>query len=181
MLIEILFTFTFAIMFVLGVVIFYAYVFLAPWVPTPAKELQRINRLAALRPGDVFYEVGCGTARVSAFIAKNNPHSQVIGIELVPPLYLVARLGKALSGLKNLHIEFGDAFERDYSGADVVYVYGLPRTVNGKLKTKLEKELKPGARLISYAFTVREWNGSGQKDKSSKEQTGINVYTKGGS
>jgi SAM-dependent methyltransferase len=163
----------------LGLVILYAIIFLAPWVPTPKKELERINRLAELSPGETFCELGCGTALVSAFIARNNPQAKAVGIELAPPLFLLARLAVLLRRLPNLRIEFGDIFRRDYSAMDVVYVYGLPRTVNGKLKEKLERELKPGARFISYAFTVEGWKGkSSRKDKPSEKEVGIHIYVR---
>lgn len=167
------------IMWVLGVTLVYAYLSLAPWVPTPKKELERINRLANLKRGDLFYEIGCGTAIVSSYIAKKNPEAEVVGIELAVPIFLLARFLNKFKKLKNLRIEFGNAFAKDYSNADVVYIYGLPKSVNGKLKAKLEKELKPGARFISYAFTVNDWKGSGgHKDKPNAGDVSLNVYVK---
>jgi len=153
--------------------------FLAPWVPTPKKDLERINRLADLKSGDVFYEIGCGTAIVSTFIARKNPEVRVVGIELVFPLYLFAEIKRLVFGPKNLSIKFGDAFSKSYTDADVVYVYGLPRMVNGKLKEKIEDEFKSGARLVSLAFVVDNWKGKCSfTDKPTPKDVSVNVYIK---
>lgn len=168
----------FFIVVILGITLLYSFVSLAPWVPTLNRDMERINRLADLKERNIFYEIGCGSARVSYYIAKHNPQTQVVGIELALPLYIFAKL-KSLLGPKNLRIEFGDALLKNYSDVDVVYVFGLPKTVNGKLKGKLENELKSGAKYISYAFTVNDWKGSKcWEDKPGEKDNAISICVK---
>jgi hypothetical protein len=55
-------------------------------------------------------------------------------------------------------IEFilGDFFQEDISDATVVYMY-LLTSVNERLKPKLEKELRPGTRVVSLDFSIPGW------------------------
>ncbi len=126
---------------------------LAPWVPAWSKDLKRIARLADMKPDEVFYEVGCGDGRVCDHIQKRFG-VKAIGIELAFPLYLVCLVRK----LKNRKLIFKcrDLFGVDLSKADVLYFFALPNSIE-RLKDKLKKELKPGARVISYTFPLPGW------------------------
>lgn len=44
----------------------------------------------------------------------------------------------------------------DLKTVDVVVCYLLPNTMQ-RIRKKLERELKPGARVISYAFPMTDW------------------------
>jgi SAM-dependent methyltransferase len=46
---------------------------------------------SAVRPGDVFVELGCGKGRVILDAARRYPFSRVVGVELAPRLSAVAR------------------------------------------------------------------------------------------
>jgi len=126
---------------------------LAPWVPTWSKDLKRIARLADMKPDEIFYEVGCGDGRVCAYIQKKFG-VKTVGIELAFPLYLVCLVRK----LKNRKLIFKcrDLFGVDLSEADVLYFFALPKSIE-RLQEKIKKELKPGARIISYTFPLPDW------------------------
>ncbi len=49
-----------------------------------------------------------------------------------------------------------DFFDVDLSEATIVTMF-LLANVNELLKPKLEKELKPGARVVSHEFEIRGW------------------------
>jgi len=55
-----------------------------------------------------------------------------------------------------IQIVQGNLYEFPLSEADVVTLY-LLTSVNEKLKPKLEKELKPGARVVSHDFEIPGW------------------------
>ena len=51
---------------------------------------------------------------------------------------------------------FRDLWKVNLSEADIVFVFLMPRIMQ-KLKEKMEKELKPGAKIICYAWPIPGW------------------------
>lgn len=125
----------------------------APWVPAFKKDLPRIFRLAKVQPGEVFYDLGCGDGRTVVYAAEQFK-AQAIGVELIFPLFVVCQLRKFFSQSKSIKFKNKNLFHEDLSGADVVYVFGIPRTLAHRVKEKFQKELKPGARVVSYVFKI---------------------------
>lgn len=161
---------------VLVISLFYAWFSLAPWVPTSVQDLETIHRVSGLKPGQRFIEFGCGNARVCSYVARRNPEAIVIGLELAYPIYLWAKI-RSFFGPKNLQILFADALKYDVSDSDVLYVYGLPQTVNESLKTKIFSELKSGAKLISYVFSLKSWPQEKIETYPARKESKIHVYT----
>ena len=128
----------------------------APWVPTRRKDLVRVLKLAHVKQGERFFELGCGNGRVSCFVA-NQSSGRVTGIELSSVLYLICLVRGLLDRTGRLSFYHQNLFGQDLSQADVVYFFGMPDKIKDKLKTKLERELKIGARVISYVFPVEGW------------------------
>ena len=64
----------------------------------------------------------------------------------------------------------GDLFEADISAATVVSLY-LLTDLNLKLRPKLLRELKPGTRVVSHAFSMGDWN-----PERTTEVAGTTVY-----
>lgn len=126
---------------------------LAPWVPTRKKDFGRICRLAEFKPGDVFYELGCGTGGV-IFNAAKNYDIEAIGLEIALPLYCIAKVRQWLAQKKNVQIKLRSLFKEDLSKADVIFIFGMPKPMAVKLREKLLRELKPGAKVISYVFPI---------------------------
>jgi len=129
---------------------------LAPWVPTWKKDLPRIFKLAALKPGEVFYDLGCGNGKLVLYTAKNFK-VKAIGLEIAVPLFLICKVRQFFSQDKNLSFKFKSFYNENLNYADVIYVFGRPETLKDKFKQKLKKELKPGSRVISYAFPIIGW------------------------
>ena len=127
---------------------------LAPWVPTHKRDFERVATALDLQPSERLLEAGCGDARVAVYLARNNPNITVVGYELSPVLFVWGWARAKLSGLPNVSICYGDVLRQDLRPYDVVYAYALTRTVNQKLLPKAKQELKPGARLVSYAFAI---------------------------
>lgn len=148
--------------------LFYAWLSLAPWVPSNMSDRKRIHDISNLKSGQVFLEMGCGNGRVCSYIARKNPSATVIGIELAFPFYLFTKIRTFLFGPKNLKIVFGNALKYNISNVDILYVYGLTDSVNNQIKQKIEAEMKPEARFISYVFRIKKWKG---KERIFKEKT----------
>jgi predicted RNA methylase len=124
----------------------------APWVPTPRNVVHLMLTMAEVGPGDVVYDLGCGDGRLVVAAARDYG-ARAVGIEIDPLRYLWCRLRIALSGLGDrVRIVYGDLFAQDLSEADVVTCYLLQAT-NDRLEGKLERELRPGTRVVSNTFT----------------------------
>ena len=122
----------------------------APWVPTRRKDIERILKLADIKPGEVFYDLGCGDGRLITEAARHG--AVAVGFDISLMSYLMARSRVALerSGAK---VIFKNFFRADLSKADIVYLFLTPPAMP-KVKKKLVSELKKGAKVISYAFTI---------------------------
>lgn len=129
------------------------------WVPTRRIDLPRILTLAKLQKNDLVYELGCGDGRVAVYLAKHSP-AEIIGLELAWPFYLLSKLRQLIVGQKNLSVRCRNLFQTDLSEASVIYIFGIPDKLADKLKPKLEQELKPGAKVISYCFAIAGWQPS---------------------
>lgn len=126
-----------------------------PFVPTPPAVVNRMLELAAVKPGDIVYDVGSGDGRIVIAAAKNYG-VKAVGIEIDGDLVDKARSRAQSEGVAEL-AEFReqDAFEADISAATVVTIYMLPE-FNYKLRPKLEA-LKPGTRVVCHDFGVEGW------------------------
>ncbi|MFH1582800.1 MAG: class I SAM-dependent methyltransferase, partial [Candidatus Falkowbacteria bacterium] len=56
----------------------------APWVPSRSRDLKRTFKLADLRPGQIFYDLGCGNGKVAIY-AANNFKVKAVGLEISLP------------------------------------------------------------------------------------------------
>ena len=148
----------------------------APWVPTKKRDLERVFELANLKEGEKVYELGFGDGRFILEAVKRY-NVKGYGIEIVPFFYFYVWLRKLfLKNKRNLVLKMGNLFNFDLSPADLVYFWGMPATIEKKLKAKLEKELKPGTRVISYVFEIKGWKP--EKISLKEGQVPIFLYIK---
>jgi SAM-dependent methyltransferase len=130
----------------------------APYVPTKIEAVRKILKIAGVKKGGKFYELGSGDGRVVLEAAKLGARS--IGIEqsLLRVLYSKYKAHKLASHLRGGSVKFyhGNIFSKNYSDADVVYIYLLLKGV-GRLETRLKKELKKGAIVITQTYHFKNW------------------------
>jgi precorrin-6B methylase 2 len=116
-------------------------------------------KLANLRPGDVLFDLGAGDGRV-LLIAAGEFRARAVGIEVGPAQCLLIWLRVVANGLRDqIQIRWGSFYKADLREADVVFVYATSTEV-AKLTPHLEKQLKPGARVVSVAADFSEWEPS---------------------
>lgn len=77
-----------------------------------------------------------------------------IGIEISPLFFLISYIRKIISRDRSSIFYCTDLFRADLSNADIVFLFGREETLGEKLKNKLSKELKLGARVVSYVFPI---------------------------
>lgn len=128
----------------------------APWVPIKQDDIRRVLRLAALKQGETFADLGCGDGRVVRYVADHS-EATVLGVELAYPMYFWSKLRFLLKPSLRAQIRFANLFKVSFADLNVVYVFGMPKTVIGKFQEKCLKELPEGARVISYCFFVEGW------------------------
>jgi len=151
---ELFFSF---LLFILPLSMFIAAISFAPWVPSLPKDFSRAFHLVNLKPGERFYDLGCGDGRTVAYAAKHFK-AKATGIELAFPLFVAAWIRIWLSNeQQRADIKFGNLFKHNLADADAIYVYGMPSELAGRLRKKLESECKPGTRVISYVFEIKGW------------------------
>lgn len=132
---------------------------LAPYVSSPISVVDKMLEAAGLRSGETLYDLGCGDGRIVLAAAKGFG-AKAVGVELSDALAKRARQQAESMGLQDqVKIVTGDMMNVDVSPASVVSLY-LMTEANDTLRPKLERELKPGARVVSLEFKVRGWKPS---------------------
>ncbi|MFH1582688.1 MAG: class I SAM-dependent methyltransferase, partial [Candidatus Falkowbacteria bacterium] len=119
-------------------------------------DLKRTFKLADLRPGQIFYDLGCGNGKVAIY-AANNFKVKAVGLEISLPLYLICRLRQFFNKGAKLEFKFKNLYKENLASADVIYFFGMPHVLNEKFCLKLKQELKPGTKIISYSFKLHDW------------------------
>ena len=128
------------------------------FVPTPQEVVDAMLKIAKVTKNDVVYDLGSGDGRIPITAAKTHG-ARAVGIDIDP-----VRIREANENLKQSatsdpsltsRVRFlnQDLFTTDISEATVVTLYLLP-SLNLKLLDKLNKELKPGTRVVSHAFDM---------------------------
>ena len=125
---------------------------LAPFVPTPEDVVERMLDVADVKKGDVVYDLGCGDGRIPIAAARRG--ARAVGIDIDPQRIAESNANAKAAGVAD-RVEFRvqDAMTVDVSPATVVTLYLLSSS-NAKLRPLLTKQLKPGARVVSHAFSM---------------------------
>jgi SAM-dependent methyltransferase len=129
---------------------------LAPYVPTPQHVVERMLELAQVSSKDVVYDLGCGDGRIVITAAKKYG-ARGVGIDIDPERIKESQANAKAAGVEKLvTFKLDDALKADVSDATVVTLYLLSSS-NAILRPMLTKQLKPGARIVSHAFSMGDW------------------------
>ena len=127
------------------------------YVPTPQPVVEAMLDLAQVKPADVVYDLGSGDGRIVITAAKKyGAHG--VGIEMDAALVKKARENATAAGVADrVRFVTADLFTTNLRPATVVTLY-LLQSINERLRPKLVRELKPGARVVSHVFNMGpEW------------------------
>lgn len=129
---------------------------LAPYVPTPEDVVDRMLQLARVTKDDVVYDLGCGDGRIVVAAAKKYG-ARGMGVDIDPQRIAESEANAKKAGVEHLvSFKLEDAMKVDVSRATVVTLYLLSAS-NLKLRPILTKQLKPGSRIVSHAFSMGDW------------------------
>ncbi|MDO8582103.1 MAG: 50S ribosomal protein L11 methyltransferase [bacterium] len=157
---------------VVSVLLFFVYFMIAvftgaPFLPTGKKYVEEMVDLAALQPNERFVDLGSGDGRL--VIAAAQRGANAVGYEINPFLVAIARFRIWYSGVGDrATIRWQSFWSADFRAADVISIFGITG-IMPRLEKKLSVELRPGARVVSYIFSLPNW-------KPLVHQHGIRVY-----
>ncbi len=135
-----------------------------PPVPTNQERIRKALKLANLQADETLYDLGAGDGRV-LLIAAREFNAQAVGIEIGPVQCALIYLRAAASGFGNkIQIKWGNYLKADLSQADVVFLYATSKEVL-RVASYLEKQMKPGSRLVSISADFPEWEPSTIDDR----------------
>lgn len=128
-----------------------------PYVPTPQEVVDQMLQLANVTSNDVLYDLGSGDGRIPITAVQKFDVSRAYGVEINPELVQRARQNAQTANVADrVQIVQQDLFQTNLRDATVVTLYLLP-DINIKLRPKLLQELRPGTRIVSHDFDMREW------------------------
>lgn len=126
--------------------------------PMPSSPRARRAILECL-PADVagaVADLGCGWGSLVFPLARRFPRGEVTGYELSPVPLLFCKFRQWLWPLPNLRLRREDFHQVSLAGVDVVTCYLFTGAMR-RLRPKLERELRPGAVVISHTFAIHGW------------------------
>lgn len=139
------------------------------YVPTEKSKRKKMVELAAVRKGEKAVDLGSGDGCLVMALARAGAEAH--GYEINPLLVLWSKMRIKIAGLDGkIFIHWKNFWKKDFAGFDVVTIYGFSHMM-AKLEEKLERELKPGARVISNSFPLPTW-------KPARKENGVYLYKK---
>ncbi len=127
-----------------------------PYVVTEDHIADQMFKLLKLKPGDIFYDLGCGDGRLVIGAVKH-PGVRGVGIDLDPRRVEESKANARAAGVSDRTTFIRqDIFQSDFRDATAIAIYLLP-SLNLKLRPRFFQELKPGTRIVSHNFDMGEW------------------------
>jgi len=124
----------------------------APYVKSKKKVRERMLKIARIKENDIIFDLGSGDATLLIEAAKRYDFKRACGIEINPFLVFISKIKIMISGTKDkVEIKQNNFLIEDLSRATIIFSYLLPG-IQIKLGEKFKKQLRPGTRIISYAF-----------------------------
>jgi len=128
----------------------------AAYSPSSMRVVRKMLNMAEVNEEDMVYDLGSGDGRIVIESAQRY-HARGVGVEADPLRVLWSRLKIRKLGLQDqVKIIWGNLFHQNLSHATVVILFLWGRT-NENLKEKLQEELEPGTRIVSYVWRFKEW------------------------
>jgi ribosomal protein L11 methylase PrmA len=113
-------------------------------------------RLANVTAGDVVYDLGCGDGRI-VITAVRDFGARGVGVDIDPVRIAESRENARQAGVTDrIRFLIEDLFMTDIGDATVVTLF-LSQEINLAVRSKLQRELKPGTRIVSHWHHMGDW------------------------
>lgn len=139
-----------------------------PYVPLARGKLAFLHEHVKFKPTDALVDLGCGNGRVLRFLEKHQGLTKLDGYEVNWWAFFLGRLLNRFYRAKN-KIYFKNFQQIDLSKYDVVYCYLLESGLK-RLREKFDRELRPGTRIVSFDFPIRDWREAVEKFEDKKNK-----------
>jgi hypothetical protein len=141
-----------------------------PYVPTPQAVVDKMLDMAQVKAGDTVIDLGSGDGRIMITAARRHG-AQGFGVEIDPRLVRRSNEEARRLGIAD-RVKFlrQDLFNTDFHEANVLTLYLLP-DVNIALRPKILAELKPGTRVVSHDYDMREWRPDAEEAIPAPDKT----------
>ena len=134
------------------------YSFVAGVAPIPTSPKVTAKIMGAL-PTDLkgnIFELGSGWGTLAYALAKRFPACTVIAYEISPIPWFICKLRLALFPQPNITLRRADFHTASLDQAAVIICFLFPGCMK-KLGPKLQKELPPGALVVSHTWPIPGW------------------------
>ncbi len=140
-----------------------------PYVPTPQQVVSAMLELAQVGPRDFVVDLGSGDGRI-VLAAATQYQARGYGVDIDGELVERANASARKQEVAD-RVQFfqKDVFAADLSNVTVLTLYLLPAMME-RLRPKLLKELKPGARIVSHDFDFGDWKPDRSVEVSTPEK-----------
>jgi ribosomal protein L11 methylase PrmA len=141
----------------------------APYAETPEPVVEAMLDLAQLSPGERLIDLGSGDGRIA--IGAPRRGAAALGIDIDPRRIAEAEEAARAAGLAHrVCFRHEDLFATPLGEADVITLYLLGH-VNAWLGPRLRTQAQTGARIVSHAFPIRDWEPA-----ATRRVGGANLY-----
>jgi SAM-dependent methyltransferase len=148
---------------------------LAPFVPSPMPVVEEMLKLAEVNKDDKVYDLGSGDGRI-VIMAAQKFGAKAVGVELDAKLFQESTARIAELGLeRRARILHENMYSVSLRPATVVTLY-LLTSVNERLKPILERDLRPGARVVTHDFRIPGWEPKATREVISGNGISHTVY-----
>lgn len=122
-----------------------------PFIRSGTRDTEYVLSVVGLKPGQLFVDLGSGNGQV-VFIAERAASVRGVGYELTVWAYWWAKLSARMKGSGAVFYR-SSFFDTSWASIDVLYCYLYP-PIMSSVEEKFVREAKPGALLISRAFSL---------------------------
>lgn len=127
----------------------------APFIPSPSEIAPKILEALELDENSVLYDLGCGDGHVLMSGKIFQPRAKFVGIERSWLPYLAACYKSRHMDKNSLRFIRSSFFKVNLSEANRVFIYLFPGLMNDLLP-KLQRELRPGTKVVSCDFEFKD-------------------------
>ncbi|MFH0814815.1 MAG: class I SAM-dependent methyltransferase [Candidatus Falkowbacteria bacterium] len=146
-----------------------------PFVPLSKKAIAEVINASNFQPDDLIVDLGCGDGRVLFGFEKAGA-ANLLGYEINHWPYILGIVKKYFRKSK-AELRCQNFFHAKLGDVKIIVCYLLPKTLTA-LREKFDAELKPGSRIVSFGFEIKDWRLPQiiQTDKEKNAKQNVFVY-----